>query len=55
MVAIVVHVDGTRHGLEQTLLINTCNEKACFVQGLGALGAGADADGREWVANRGEE
>ena len=41
--------------LEQTLGVDSTQDEAAFVQGFGALGGGADADGREGMADGGEE
>ena len=41
--------------LEQTLGVDSTQDEAAFVQGFGALGGGADADGREGMADAGEE
>ena len=45
------HIDA----LEQANSVNTTQHKAAFVQSLGALGRGADADGWEGMANAGKE
>ena len=55
MIPCFVHLHGGVHGLQQRLLVNAGNEEAAFVQGLGALGAGANAHGREGMADAGEE
>lgn len=55
MVALVVHIYSAFNGLKQGLFINTCNEEAGFVQSLGTLGRGTDADGGERMAHTGEE
>lgn len=43
------------NGLQQTLGINTTEDKAALVQRFRALGGGADADSREWMADGGEK
>ena len=55
MVAGGIHGDGGVHGLEEALLVNACENEAGLVQGLGPLGAGPDADGREGMPDAGEE
>ena len=55
MVAGFVHLDGGVDGLQEALLVDAGDEEAGFVEGLGALGAGTDADGREGVTDAGEE
>ena len=42
-------------GLQKALLGDACQREARLVQGLGALGGGADANGRERAPDRGEE
>lgn len=55
VVAVCVHFDCCVNCLKQALFVNADDEKTTFVEGLGALGAGADADCRERVADGGEE
>ena len=55
VVAVLVHRHGRVHGLQQRLLVDAGDEEASLVEGLGALGGGADADGRERMPHRGEE
>ena len=47
--------DGNVYALEEALGVDTAQNEATLVQGFGALGGGADADGREGMANGGEE
>lgn len=47
--------DGYVYALQEALGVNATEHKAALVEGFGALCAGADADGREGVANGGEE
>lgn len=47
--------DGNVYALEKALGVDAGEHEAAFVEGFGALCAGADADGREGVANGGEE
>ena len=55
IVAILVHRDGGINSLQETVLINAGDEETSFVESLGTLRAGADADGREGMTDRGEE
>ncbi len=55
MVPLFVHLHRGVHGLQEGLFVNTGNEEAGLVQGFRALGAGADAHGRERTADAGEE
>lgn len=43
------------HALEETFFVDSGEDKAGFVEGFGALGAGADADCRERMTYAGEE
>lgn len=54
-VASAVHLHGGVHGLQKAPLVNAGEDEAGLVKGLGALGRGADADGRERMAYAGEE
>ena len=54
-VAAAVHLDRHVHGLQQAGGVDAGQDKAALVQRLGALGAGADADGREGPAHAGEK
>lgn len=47
--------DGGVDGLEEPLGVDAGEDETAFVECLGTLGAGADADGRERMAYRGEE
>jgi len=47
--------DGYVYALQEALGVNAAQDKASLVKGLGALGAGADAHGRERVTDAGEE
>ncbi len=55
MVAGGIHRDRRVNRLEQRARVDAGDEEAAFVQGFGALGAGADADGRERMSHRGKE
>lgn len=55
MVACGVHRHGCVDGLQQAILVDAGEDEAGLVEAFGALGAGADAHGREGVADRGEE
>ena len=50
-----IHSHGCINGLQQGSGVYTGNEEAGFVQSLGTLGGGPDADGRERMADRCEE
>ena len=41
--------------LEERLFVDAGDDEVAFVDGLRALGGGTNADGREWVADTGEE
>ena len=47
--------NGNVHALQKSLGVDTGEDETAFVQGFGTLGGGADADGREGMADGGEE
>ena len=53
--AVAIQRHGGVHCLQQGLLVDAGDDEAGFVDGFGALGGGADADGREGVADGCEE
>ena len=53
--AVLDEAYGHLYALQQALGIDAAQDKAAFVQGFGALGAGADAHGGERVPDAGEE
>ena len=55
VVAVAAEFDGGIDGLQQGGLVDAGDDEAGFVDGFGALGAGADAHGGEGVADAGEE
>ena len=55
MVAVAAEADSSIDGLEEAVLVDAGNDEAGLVEGLGALGAGADADGGEGMPHAGEE
>ena len=55
MLTILTKLDSGIHCLKETLLIDASNDEDCLVDGFRTLGGGADANGREWMANAGEE
>ena len=55
MLTVTAKFYGSIYSLEQRLLIDTSDDEVALVDGFGALGAGADADGGERMAYRGEE
>ena len=55
MVAGGVHGDGGVHGLEETLLVDAGEDEAGLIQSLRPFSGSPDADGREGVADAGEE
>ena len=55
MLTVTAELDCSVNGLEQGLLVDTCNDEVALVDGFGTLGRGADADGGEGVADAGEE
>ena len=55
VVVVAVHGDGGLDGLQEALFIDAGQDEAGVVERLGAFGRGADADGREGMADGGEE
>ena len=55
VVVVAVHSDGSIDGLKKALFVDAGEDEACVVEAFGALGGGADADGREGMAYGGEE
>ena len=55
MLTVTTELYGSVYCLEQLLFVDTSNDKVALVDGFGALGTGADADGRERMAYTGEE
>lgn len=55
VLTVTAELDGGVNGLEQRLLVDTSNDEVALVDSLGTLGRGTDADGRERVADAGEE
>ena len=55
MITIVVHIHSTLDGLEERLLVDTCDKEATLVEGLRALGRGADAHSWEGMTYASEE
>ena len=55
VVVVAVHGDGGLDGLQEALLVDAGQDESGVVERLGAFGRGADADGREGVADGGEE
>ena len=55
VVAILVHLHGGVHGLEEAVRIDACQDETALVQSLGALRGGADTHRRERVSYAGEE
>lgn len=47
--------DGYVYALQEALGVDAGKHEAALVEGFGAFGGGADADGRERMADRGEE
>ena len=47
--------DGDIHALKQAESIDAREHEAAFIKGFGALGGGADADGREGMPHRSKE
>lgn len=54
-ITVLVHLNGHIHRLQQMVTVDTGQDEIALVQRLGALCAGADAHGREGVADAGEE
>ena len=55
MVALFAKFYGGIDGLEEALRVNAGNNEVAFVDGFGPFRTGSDADGREGVADTGEE
>ena len=55
MVTLLTEFNCGIDGLEEALRINTGNDEVAFVDGFGPFRTGSDADGREGVADAGEE
>ena len=55
VVAVHIHLDGGVHRLQQGFFVDPRQNKAGFIQRLGALGGGTDADCGERMAHAGEE
>ena len=55
MVAVSIHCHCRIYCLQEAVLVNASDEEATFVQGLGALSAGADADSGEGMSDAGEK
>lgn len=55
VVVVVVHGDGGVDSLQKRLFINAGEDEAGVIERLGSLRGGTDADGRERMADRGEE
>ena len=55
MLTVTAKLNGCIYSLEQRLLVDASDDKVALVDGFGALGAGADADGGKRMAYAGEE
>lgn len=55
VLAVAAEFYGSVNCLEERLFIDAGDDEVAFVDGLRALGGGANADGWEWVAHTGEE
>ena len=55
VVALFAEFYGGIDGLEKGLRVNTGNDEVAFVDGFGPFRTGSDTDGREGVADAGEE
>ena len=55
VIAISIHFQCSRYGLEEALFVNACKDESCIVKTLGTFGTCADADCRERMPNGGEE
>ena len=55
MLTVFAEFYGGIYSLEEALGINAGNDEVTLVDGFGTFGRGTDADGREWMANAGEE
>lgn len=55
VVVVAIHCDGGVYCLKKRLFINPGEDESCVVEALGALGRGADADGRERMTYGSEE
>ncbi len=52
---VAVHFDSYVDGLEQAVFVDAGEDEVAFVESLGTLGGGADADGGDRFADREEE
>ena len=55
VLAVAAEFYGSVNCLEERLFVDAGDDEVAFVDGFGALCAGANADGGEWVAHTGEE
>lgn len=55
VVVVAVHGYGGVYCLEEALFVDAGEDEPGVVEAFGAFGRGADADGREGLANGGEE
>lgn len=55
MLTVTAELDGSINGLQQGLLVDTCNDEVTLVDSFGTLGRGADANGGEGMVDAGEE
>ena len=55
VLAVTAEFYGGVNCLEERFFIDAGDDEVAFVDGLRALGGGANADGWEWVAHTGEE
>ena len=55
MLTVLAEPNSSIYCLKETLLIDAGNDEVALVDGFRTFGRGADADGREWMANASEE
>ena len=55
VVSVSYHLHRYIYRLQEVVPVDAGKDEAAFVEGLGALGGSADADGRKWVTYACEE
>ena len=55
MLSVLAELNSSIYCLKEALLVNAGNDEVALVDGFGTFGRCADADGRERMANTGEE
>ena len=55
MLTVFAKLYSSIYSLKEALLIDACNDEVALVDSFGTFGRGTDTDGREGMANAGEE